>query len=144
MTDQTNTTAAPATSVEYLGAPRSVIIQLLHPFKIGEREFREVVVRRPTGVEVKAYGFAVSGFWNSVKSGRAADEPLFPGIELPREAFAALDDDDLAVIEEAADGFFPERLRPMMEALNGMLALAAAPDSMPVTGESEQVSSAPS
>ncbi|SFV32255.1 Phage tail assembly chaperone protein, E, or 41 or 14 [Devosia crocina] len=130
------TEAAPTSAVEYLGAPRAVTIPLKHAFRIGEQEYREVVVRRPTGHEVKAYGFAVSAFWRDIEAGRSVQEPLYPGIELPREALAALDDDDLEAIEEAADGFFPDRLRPVLEAHNGMLAIIVAPASALATGES--------
>ncbi|MGB3338710.1 MAG: phage tail assembly protein [Devosia sp.] len=121
--------AAPAPAGRYLNDDRGTIVPLAHPFALNDVEYREVKVRRITGHETKAYGFAVAAFLKAVTSGQGhVAEPSYPGIELPREAFAMLDDDDMAAIEEAADRFFPKRLRPLMEALNGIMAIGTPPD----------------
>lgn len=126
-TDQP-TTEAPAG--RYLNDDRSTVILLKHPFAIGDVEYRAVTVRRITSREAKAYGLAVGHFIKAVTSGQigAVVEPLYPGIELPREGFAMLDDDDMSVIEDAADSFFPERLKPVMAGLNELLALGLMPE----------------
>lgn len=127
-----------AAEVRYLSPEvRSVDVPLKFPFAVGDREYHSVVVRRISGIEARTYGYAVTAFWRQVAAGREGlQEPLFPGVELPREAFAAIDADDLGAIEEAADRFFPDRLRPLVEALNGMLGLGTTASS----GENEPAS----
>lgn len=97
------------TGATYLNdAPRSTTITLLHPFELDGVQVREVTVRRLRGFEAKLFAQA------SLAAAQAGlIEPVFPGVELSAEAYAALDDDDVYQIDEAIEGFMPARFRAL-------------------------------
>ena len=121
MTDPTNTDAADKgeTSPVYLNdSPRFSTIALLHPFAIAGREIREVSVRRLRGFEAKSFAQAAQA---AAVHGKV--EPMFPGIELSAEEYAALDDDDVWAIDQVVEGFLPARfqaLTALAEKLQGL------------------------
>lgn len=120
MTEAERTTtepaAAPALSGPQYDGPRSTIVPLAYPFSLDGIRYSEVTVRRITGREAQAYSRALRDFLSG-----EGDEPQFPGIVLPPAAFDALDDDDLAALDTAADAFFPARFEPL-KALASQLA----------------------
>ncbi|MEO5807894.1 phage tail assembly protein [Devosia sp.] len=103
MSDLTPAATDAPRAVRYLNPqPREVSIVLQHPFAIGDVEYRTVTVRRVTGLEVQAYTEEL------VTSGK---RPQFPGVAIPAEAYAALDDDDLLKLDEVILDFLPQRFR---------------------------------
>jgi hypothetical protein len=112
MIDQTATepTAAPAPAgpVYLADTTRSTTIQLQHPFELYGVQFFEVTVRRLRGFEAKQFAQASLA---AVQAGQL--EPIFPGVELSTEAYAALDDDDVYAIDQAIEAFLPARFQAL-------------------------------
>lgn len=107
----TTTTPITEATPNYLGdTVRSTSVPLKFPFELDGIEYRTVTVRRITGREAQSWSRALREFL-------AGDgpEPQFPGIVMPSAAFDALDDDDLAALDEAADRFFPARFQPLRD-----------------------------
>lgn len=121
MTDTTTDTqqagAAPKATYFDGPTPRSRTIPLRWPFVLDGQEYREVTIRRITGIEAKRY---FQSIMQAILDGK--DPMVFPGLDLPDEAWGALDDEDLSRIEEATEDFLTERFRPLRALLVGEAA----------------------
>ena len=118
----------------YLDGPsaRTKAIPLTWPFAIGDKEYRELRIRRITGHEAKEYFASVM---SSLRHG--TELMVFPGLDIGPEVWAAVDDDDVLRVEEAIEEFLPERFRSLAEALQAIPA-AGETDEEPHTGSASE------
>ena len=82
--------------------PREKVVPLELPVEFDGKTYREIRIKRITGVEMMAYINAVR------------DQPgaaMMPTIDCPREVYEALDADDYAEVTKAASDFLPRALK---------------------------------
>jgi hypothetical protein len=99
------------------GRPRHRTVSLDFPLTFAGRMWSEIHLRRLTAGEVAAY---VEDLRERLKDDPNATSrpPIFvdeTGVPIPAGLFEALDDDDAAVLDEAAEDFLPRRFRAMTE-----------------------------
>lgn len=123
-----------STAPVYLDGPsaRTKVIPLTWPFAIGEKEYRELTIRRINGLEAKEYFASVM---SSLRHG--TDLMVFPGLDIGPDVWAAVDDDDVLRVEEAIEEFLPERFRSLAEALQAIPTAGETSDDSPIGSASE-------
>lgn len=99
------------------GRPRHRTVPLDFPLTFADRTWSEIHLRRLTAGDVAAY---VEDLRERLKADPNATSrpPIFvdeAGTPIPPGLFEALDDDDAAALDEAAEDFLPRRFRAMTE-----------------------------
>lgn len=91
-------------------------VPLEYPVQFGDILYESIHIRRVTGQQIADFSNAMQ------EAARAGGElPIPPVIDCPVEVWNALDADDQAAVDEAAQAFMPRRLKAVAEQLGIMI-----------------------
>lgn len=91
-------------------------VPLEYPVEFAGTLYETIHVRRVTGQQIAEFSNAMR---EAAQSGK--ELPIPPVIDCPLEVWNALDADDQAAVDEAAQAFMPRRLKAVAEQLGIMI-----------------------
>lgn len=95
---------------------RDRYVDLEYPVEFDGKLYEQIHIRKVTGQQIADFAAAMQ------KAAQDATAfPLPPVIDCPAEVWAAMDADDQANVDEAAQAFMPRRLKAVAEQLGLMI-----------------------